>query len=483
MKTLCIYHGNCADGFGAAWVVRRSLGGEHVEFLEGHYGMTAPDVTGRDVIIVDFSFPLEALQAMAQQARAVLVLDHHKTAAEALGELDPAPINYYAWTANPPQLSAVLDMNRSGAGLSWDFFFPHFQRPALINHIEDRDLWRFKLEGTREILANLFSYPQDFEIWDELMKQPMSAAIDAGTAINRKHHKDVADLVASSKHRMAIAGHDVPVANLPHIYASDAGHLMAQGEKFAACYQDSVDHRYFSLRSNDEGMDVSEIAKQYGGGGHRNAAGFKVPFELTVESNQHEGPAYAWRGRAGLYRTRLEAVSNCEQSVTPVSVNELFELARKQEQSTLNLSPEISMTPKLLSVPPELLEQALDAAAAVGMQDVADELDRILTPPTAQPAGLTDVLPTVAVEGDQLVIRITTECLLHAVTCSSEWPVDDAGKPIRISNGPLLIQEIIHELQREDEQGTNSMHRMFDEAALDALNNGSEAVDYDEVSP
>ncbi|ORL62414.1 hypothetical protein [Pseudomonas putida] len=39
-------------------------------------------------------------------------------------------------------------------------------------------------------------------------------------------------------------------------------------------------------------------------------------------------------------------------------------------------------TNRMVSVPSELLEQALDAAAAVGLQDVADELDRILTPTT-----------------------------------------------------------------------------------------------------
>lgn len=129
--------------------------------------------------------------------------------------------------------------------------------------------------------------------------------------------------------------------------------------------------------------------------------------------------------------------------------------------------------------PRELLEQALDAAVAVGMQDVADELDRILTPTTAQTAKLTDALPSVAIEGDQLVIRITTECLLHAVTCAPEWPIDYTGTPISIQNGTLLIQEMIHELQREDEQGTNQMHRLLDQAALDAINNGSEAVSYD----
>lgn len=134
---------------------------------------------------------------------------------------------------------------------------------------------------------------------------------------------------------------------------------------------------------------------------------------------------------------------------------------------------------RMVSVPRELLEQALDAAAAVGMHDVADELDRTLTPTTAQTAKLTDALPSVTIEGDQLVIRITTECLLHAVTCAPEWPIDYTGTPISIQNGTLLIQEMIHELQREDEQGTNQMHRLLDQAALDAINNGSEAVSYD----
>ncbi|MNH03662.1 hypothetical protein D3C79_629310 [compost metagenome] len=86
-----------------------------------------------------------------------------------------------------------------------------------------------------------------------------------------------------TKRRLVIAGHDVPVASLPYTLTSDAGHLMSQGELFAACYWDTPEGRVFSLRSNDDGLDVSEIAKQYGGGGHRNASGFRVPFghELT----------------------------------------------------------------------------------------------------------------------------------------------------------------------------------------------------------
>jgi len=278
MKTLCIYHANCADGFGAAWVVRQALGAENVEFHAGHYGKPAPDVEGRDVIIVDFSYPYVLLVLLGHQARSILIIDHHKTAAEALAKLPTAPSCFAEWAPSTQRVGTVFDMNRSGAGLTWDYFNPGQPRPALINHIEDRDLWRFKLEGTREIQANLFSYPYDFEVWDALMNTPTSQLLADGKAIERKHHKDVAELVVGSKRRMVIAGFDVPVANLPYIHSSDAGHLMAIGEPFAACYQDTSEHRYFSLRSHDQGLDVGEIAKRYGGSGHRNAAGFKVPF-------------------------------------------------------------------------------------------------------------------------------------------------------------------------------------------------------------
>lgn len=281
-KTMCIYHGNCADGFGAAWVVRKALGPD-VEFHAAHYGEPAPDVTGKNVIIVDFSFKYDALVALADKAASVLVIDHHKTAMADLVNVPQAELRYEAHKKNSTgKLHALFDMNRSGAGLTWDFFFPAQQRPPLINHIEDRDLWQFKLEGTREIMADLFSYPQDFATWDRLFADEINWIRLDGVAINRQHQKTVADLVRTTKRRMLIGGQDVPVANLPYMFASDAGHLMAEGELFSGSYFDTPEGRTFSLRSTDAGMDVSEIAKQYGGGGHRNAAGFRVSFDHAL---------------------------------------------------------------------------------------------------------------------------------------------------------------------------------------------------------
>lgn len=294
MKTMCIYHGNCADGFGAAWVVRQALGAD-VEFVPAVYGQPAPDVQGKDVIIVDFSYPYELLVLMSRQANSILILDHHKTAQDDLGRLFFAGRNYQEFVVdcaaecacnNAPHIGALFDMHRSGAGLAWDFFFPNRPRPALINHIEDRDLWLFKLDGTRDVMAALFSHPQDFATWDLLTADDIGALRLDGHAIERKQQKDVADLVARNSRYMVIGGITVPAVNLPHTMASDAGHLLSRGQPFAAIYWDTAEGRHFSLRSSDAGEDVSAIAKQYGGGGHRNASGFRVPADHPLAS-QH----------------------------------------------------------------------------------------------------------------------------------------------------------------------------------------------------
>lgn len=277
-QIMCIYHGNCADGFGAAWVVRRAFTGSEIKFHPATHGNPAPDVTGKKVIIVDFSYPLETLTAMATTAESVLVLDHHKTAQADLADIPAAGPHHKYHQVPVGRLTALFDMHRSGAGIAWDYFFLGEPRPALINHIEDRDLWLFKLEGTREIQASLFSFPYDFDVWDDLFEGDVQTMRAEGVAIERKHHKDVSELVGVTKRRMEIGGYDVPVANLPYTLTSDAGHMMCAGEPFAACYWDTPDGRSFSLRSTDEGEDVSAVAKQYGGGGHRNASGFKVPF-------------------------------------------------------------------------------------------------------------------------------------------------------------------------------------------------------------
>ena len=265
-QILCIYHGNCIDGFTAAWAVWRAH--PEAEFVAGHYGEPPPDCTGRNVVMVDFSYKRDVLLQIADAANHVLILDHHKSAQAELVDL-------------PDNVTAEFDMERSGAMMAWKYFHPGRQVGKLIEHVQDRDLWRFQLEHTKAFHANLATQQQDFKRWDSITELISHVAgyyefLSHGSSILRIQNKQVRDLIEAGATRANIGGHYVPVLNAPFFCASDAGHILCQGEPFAAIFWHTPKGVTYSLRSStDGGMDVSEIAQQYGGGGHKHAAGFK----------------------------------------------------------------------------------------------------------------------------------------------------------------------------------------------------------------
>lgn len=304
-RPLVIYHAPCADGFGAAWCFWKKYG-PGADYHPAKYGKPPPDVKDRTVFLVDFTFPPPVLVQMAREATSITVLDHHKSAmldARAFFEQTPAEREHCAdWAVlgdsylhaesmgTEGNLQLLFDMDRSGARIAWDHLFPHDSPPQLLLHIEDRDLWRFKLAHTREIQSTVFSHPYDFKLWDRLMKAGPLELMEmtvGGAAIDRAHQKNVSELFREVRRYMVINGVETPVANVPYTMASDMGQELADFERarklrpeaeiFAATYFDDATHRCFSLRSLDDGADVSVIAKRYGGGGHARAAGFKVP--------------------------------------------------------------------------------------------------------------------------------------------------------------------------------------------------------------
>lgn len=272
INTICIYHSNCADGFGSAWVVRKALGEENIEFYPGVYQQDPPDVTNKKVIFVDFSYKRPVLLQMAKQANTILIIDHHKSAIEDLIDL-------------PDNVRTVFDLNHSGAMLTWKYFFPNEEPPQLLKHIEDRDLWKFELPNTREIQANLFSYPYNFDVWDKLMEIPVENLITAGEAIERKHFKDIDELINVGQHRLIINKINVPACNLPYTMSSEAGNMMSKGEAFAVCYTYVKDGVILSIRSQPNTTDVSEVAKTFGGGGHFSASGCRISHDRISWEN------------------------------------------------------------------------------------------------------------------------------------------------------------------------------------------------------
>jgi uncharacterized protein len=288
MKPLVIYHGNCADGFTAAWLFNRWFGEQHpriagswpqewiVDHHAGFYGDNPPDVTDRDVFILDFSYPPAMVSAMALSAASITIIDHHESAIRRFMET--------GWVC-PDNVHMTLDTTRSGAYLTAKHLWPGKDPDEMVKLVDDRDRWVFHMPDTRNFNAGLFSRHYTIEDWNAIAHD-VQGTINDGAAIERKHFKDIKEMLGQTAVWRIHEGQPILVANLPYIYSSDAGHMMIEqnpGAYFAACYYiNNKDEYVFSLRSDDSRANVSKIAEQFGGGGHRNAAGFKVksfPFD------------------------------------------------------------------------------------------------------------------------------------------------------------------------------------------------------------
>lgn len=275
-NSMVIYHGNCADGFTAAWFMRRCFNGVGglnkcpsliVEYVAANYGDEPPDVKGKSVFIVDFSYPRKILMEMQSKAASLVVLDHHKTAKE---DLEGLPF-------------CTFDMEQSGAMLAYKYWEPLDEdedAPILIQYVQDRDLWRFKLPHSKLVNAAIQSYPFTFDNWDKLDGMSLDELVADGKAIQR--FKD--NCVRSAKDNAKIKsflGYEVPLVNMPVAsLISDTLGELCEDYPFAAGWWAKEDVVVFSLRSKPKGIDVGDLARLYGGGGHKHAAG------LTLKMNQ-----------------------------------------------------------------------------------------------------------------------------------------------------------------------------------------------------
>ncbi len=282
---LCIYHGNCADGFTGAWIINKwaKLHNHAVEFHPGKYGEDEPPINNRHVILVDFSYDRETMILISKYASSITVLDHHKTAENNMLNLEPE-----LYCAS----EIIFDMSSAGCELAAEYFFPGEPHPRALHNIADRDLWNFDMEYTKSVSSTVFSMEYTFENWDYLMN-PLNydQIISDGKAIERKHTKDMLELyeVTLVFRNIEVDGKlfTVPTFNVPYFHSSELGHhaMNTLNVPFALTWYIDKNNEYkYSLRSTDDKEDVSAIAKFFGGGGHRNAAGCSSnePIWLTI---------------------------------------------------------------------------------------------------------------------------------------------------------------------------------------------------------
>ena len=262
-----IYHADCTDGFGAAYSAWKCLG-NRAEYHACKHGTPPPDVKGKNVVILDFSFNNATTKKMIEEAEALLVIDHHKTA---MVELHDVP-------------NTKFDMTKSGAMLSWEFFHPGKEPPKFIRYIQDRDLWTWELEYSKEFSAAFDMVPFEFEEFEKFEDDSVfDDAVKRGSYI-LAYSKTVVKKVCEKAQLRKLDDKEVLVVNASH-WMSEIGSRLAPDCDFAMIWywDHEARHTKVSLRAFHDAVDVGEVSKRFGGGGHRKAAGFQLPEGKHVE--------------------------------------------------------------------------------------------------------------------------------------------------------------------------------------------------------
>lgn len=283
-----IYHANCMDGLCSAWVALnglRQLGFNDSEIVNipAHYNKPLPELELQPtdaVYIVDFSYPRDVTIALAKRCQ-LTVLDHHETARTALHEI-----------SNEAPGVFVFDMEQSGAGVTWNWFFPNIPMPSFVQMIQDRDLWRFNLPDSKALATVLQNHPRrhDMAFWDEMLgpidwtqgqlhqTKLLDELLEKGRILLEPLEGQLKSFI-DHKHYKIIQWHGYRVALFnTTVLMSELGEVAYEkiDVDFSMSYFINQDGRVvFSLRTHKNGpVHVGAFAVEYGGGGHQAAAGF-----------------------------------------------------------------------------------------------------------------------------------------------------------------------------------------------------------------
>ncbi len=275
---ICIYHSPCMDGTASMEVVKMYARENNVSVLthgttKGRDPISLNAVKDKDVVIVDFTYTREQTERIKEVARSLVIIDHHSTAYDVLGDLD----------------YAIFDMEAAACRLVYEFFYPRSKKlPKILAHVEDKDLRRMELPNTRKIVEGLKHSVPCSETWHALMGDDTKVGklVESGSVIVKYQNKQILDIVKRRPYNwIKVLGHLVPVINITDSNILTETLLrVGSASPFAVGYTNNVSGiTAVSLRSREDGINVNYVAELFGGGGHPHAAGFSFPTQYQLD--------------------------------------------------------------------------------------------------------------------------------------------------------------------------------------------------------
>lgn len=261
-----LYHNDCTDGFSAAWVAWKKFGNK-ADYIGINPGV-APikGLKGKDIYMVDLIYPIQYLNKLIAVNKKFVAIDHHVS-------------NQKAFKLVP---EGLFDVNHSGAVLAWKYFYPKTRVPKLLSHVEDMDLWKFKIPKSKEIISYLDTVEFNFKKWGQVIKGSedrltLRRYFNKGVFILKYQDQLIENIISNHAVLVRFFGHKTYVVNSPVFNSQIANALYGKLPPIGIVWvQENNGSVHVSLRSNGA-VDVSKLAGKFkGGGGHKQSAGFNV---------------------------------------------------------------------------------------------------------------------------------------------------------------------------------------------------------------
>ena len=269
------FHFPCQDGLSASAVARLYYKMHNLKELlycpVQHGKPINCEVSDSNILFVDFCPTESDINLILSANNKIYILDHHITAQERLKDCS----------------YAKFDMDKSGVGLAWEYFFQEKPLPEFLSMIQERDLWRFANSNTQDFTLGLSfdcasteTLSESYELFDKLFNDHNQTQyyINLGKVLNKNKEAKIRRIVANIKDNIyRFENYRVCIYNCDHELASDLGSSLCKDDHcdFAVLWRyDHLKEEYhLSLRSANK-VNCANLAKELlGGGGHPNAAG------------------------------------------------------------------------------------------------------------------------------------------------------------------------------------------------------------------
>lgn len=270
-----VYHGECRDGFGGAWAAWKKFGSKAHYIPYRHGDVPKINISNAEVYFIDLVYPFAELKTMRAKNNRIIIIDHHQSNANKIAFAD----------------ESLYTMEHSGSVLAWRYFHPKKKPPKFLLFIEDTDLGHWKLPHTKEAFAYISAHPYNFKKWNTLAKTFHQPALQRKALAEGKLllncEKQITEQIATDAEVVEFEGYKCLAANSPILVTSIGTELARRMPPISIVWSKRAGYYRVSLRSVGD-IDVAKIAQKYGGGGHKNAAGFTI----------RQGDPFPWRAIA-----------------------------------------------------------------------------------------------------------------------------------------------------------------------------------------